>query len=185
MKVKLKKRGWIYQRPFFPTRWWRPKELFNRFNWIPGVYPSYPRGMLDLFDNIMVFLTPWYRCRRNMMKTFIVCNDGKLLNHYRKSAELRTRTEDAVYYTLRFGLAKARLLKTVYVDRESGKPQNIFIDWALRTLGGESDRELLEKTETTDLGICLTRKQCQRALDKITELSPDLDWYDYEEGQET
>jgi len=185
MKIKIKKRDWSYQLPCFPTRWWRPKELFNRFNWIPNVYPSYPRGMLDLFDNIMVFLTPWYRFRRAMLQTFINPNDGKLLSSNRKSAELRTRTEDTVYYTLQFGLAKARLLKTVYVDRESGKSCNMFIDWALRALGGEPDRELTEKTETTDLGVCLTRKQCQRALDKIVELSPDLDWFDYEEGQET
>ena len=184
MKIKLENWKWGYNRPYLPHKWWKFESLFDKMNWDPNLYPGYLSALKEAFDNAMVFLTPWYRSRRRLLQSFVNPNGGKLLWNTRKAAQIRTRGETIIYYNLNLGLFTAKLTKLEYIDEESGESCNMFLEAVAEVFGGKDEGKITEKEEVFNLGLCLTDKQCQKALDKAVEVSPELGWFQYEEATE-
>lgn len=177
-----------YDRISWPCRMWSLESLLHRFNWIPELYPSYPRAFKTMLDNVLAFLSPWFRHRRNMMHTFANKNDSKLLDWNRNKVCVRTRDENQEYYELQSRLLGARLCKTVYVGKD-GKHENLFLLQAAAFMGAPSDEwsGLTQKTETVcETKLCLTKRQCQAFLDEMVAKTANLDWWepDGEKGDE-
>jgi len=178
MKITLKNWKCHYNSISLPYKWWKFESLFDRMNWAPGLYPGYLSALKEAFDNVMVFLTPWYKPRRDLLSSFMNPNSGKLLDSNRKSLCIRTRGYTTAYYTLTCGFLTAKLIREVYVDKDTGKSCNMFITAVCCGLGDQEPPKIDTQRKEIPLGFILTRKQCQKALDRAVDASPDLEWFD-------
>ncbi len=107
----------------------RLRDLFDVWNWRREVVGSFPDGLSAVWNNAMVFLSPWFRTRRNMVATFYNCNGAKLLKCSRRYAMIRTSGggEDTIYYILSCGLMRATLYRRFLIDHATGRKVNMFM----------------------------------------------------------
>lgn len=178
MKIKLEKYKNSYELISLPYKWWSPSQLFDRFNWKPDCWPSYLTSLKAIYNNVLVFLTPWYKPRRDLLSSFMNPNGGKLLESDRKSLYIRTRGYTTAYYTLTCGFLTAKLTREVYIDEATEKSCNLFITAICCGLGDKEPPKINTLKKEIPLGFILTRKQCQKALDRAVDASPDLEWFD-------
>ena len=141
------------------------------------------------WNNIIVFLTPWYAPFWHLLSTFANCNGMKLLGDNRNYAHLRTRDNpEQYYYTLRKRwLFWAELEETKYIDTLDNTTVNAFAA-AMETFIRDDDLDEIEERyqESSSIicrGFILTKNGCQRMLDRIVDLTKDkIDWIFSEEN---
>ena len=182
--MNLKPYKWYYERLCWPWRWWTPSQIFNSLNWDSSCSPSYALSFLRIFNNIRMFLTPWYKVRRLFINNFINSNGCKLINYSPSSAFIRTRGDggDIVYYRLKCGIFRATLWRERLVEVKSGEPTTHFMAGLLCAFGKDRKPEdFREEREKVLYGPCLTRRQCERLLGRIVEATPDCGWFGLEE----
>ena len=189
MKVEIdwKHRYRCYESVWPPYRWWSLRSLFDKLNWcFPG--NGYRQAIPALWNNLMVFLTPWYRPFRQLMSTFANENDMKLLDYSRYYTHLRTRGERQRYYTLRRRrLLWAELEEMRCVDTRTGEPVNVFGAGMLAFFRGdtveETEARYREERDVVCRGFIMTKAGCQRMLDRIVGLTEGkIDWFGCEDG---
>lgn len=157
--------------------------LFDRHNWDSGIIPSFQDATKKLWNNILVFLTPWYYMRASFINAFINCNDSKLLDNMRNWAYVRNRQAECAYYRLKFFGLHYKLVKTVLRDPK-GEAVNGFITGFIIAVNPDKTDE--EKTEevnsikeektTVCTGWVFGLKSAVRELNKIAYLTQDLKW---------
>lgn len=137
--------------------------------WDPNVHPSWASAIRTAWNNIMQFLTPWYRPRRALLDVLINRNDMKLLSCDRKSAYLRTRDRDVKYLDVQCGWFGAKVSIIRFVDPDTGS--------GVRTFLCGLDETVKEVRHVTT-GPCLTWGQCDRLYTRVVEKTPELGWED-------
>ncbi len=159
-------------------------------NWSRCVTPSFPHAFKAIINNILIFLTPWYRIRRKFLNGFINCNGSKLLDNDYCSAYIRNRKEECAYYTLTFTGLYYKLVKKVIRDKE-GVASNGFA--AGVTLALDPNKTEEEKREEADsyteekkvvcTGWVFGFESAVKELNKIAFLTQDLEWWSYTNWQ--
>jgi len=185
MKVKLREYKDHYEHVYFP-----PKFIFKRLGywldrdlWTFHCSPSFVGWIPDVWNNILVFLTPWLKNRRNMMYTFINENCGKLLNSKRNRALIRNRKENLYYYEMKSGLFGVKLVRLQYLDSK-GESQSLFLNALAQMFSDDEEESKIVKTDKVVLCKrwgCFTKKACQEFLDEAVEKTPDLEWWERDE----
>ena len=171
--------NWLYR--FFDSI----REYCFRFgpftHWDAGVSPSFPDAIGDIWDNLMLALTPWYRVRRKFMLGFVNLNGCKLLHHNRSHAYVRTRGNECVYYELIFTTFRYKLIKSQLFKKGDSKPRNQFIE-AIGFIGRldeeleELSRQYEERISTVCTGWVFGWKSAVRELNKVAYLTQTLGW---------
>ena len=142
--------------------------LRGYFAWDPDVIPSYARALRAIWNNVCMWLTPFYRPRRALLNALINDNGTKLLWFDRKSAYMRNRGPDCVYCRIRCGFRDMTVTLERYVDEETKSGVCVF----LRGTDGTCKEE-----RVVAAGPCLTWKQCERLYAEVVKATPELDWY--------
>lgn len=168
---------------FLPRGWWRLRKLTDRWNWIR--WNGYPQTIKCKWNNLLVWLTPWFRPWRHLLHTFSNKNSMKLLDDNRNFAYLRTHCENQYYYTLRKRwLFWAELEEKRFVDtKDDGRPINAFlagmVSWSKKMSPYEVKEQYKEQKRILCRGFVLTKKGCQKMLDKIVGVTKDkIDWFE-------
>lgn len=183
---KYKTLNWIY-RVFDAIK----EYLFNfeAFgNWNGSIVRSFPYAFRMLWDNIMVFLTPWYNIRRKFLNGFINCNGSKLINNNRYSAYVRTRGEECTYYDLVFTGFRYKLIKTILRDGDGNASNAFLAGISLMFAKTDEDRKTKvnayheEKTKVCSGWVC-GWKSAVKELNKIAYLTQNLEWFSQTEWQ--
>jgi len=141
------------------------------YAWDPDIMGSYPDLLRTLWNNLCVFLTPFYRPRRSLLAAVYNYNDTKLLTYDRKFVRIRNRREDCVYVEVTCGWFTATATRIRFVGKD-GKGVCAFVTG---TEGTTKEETVLAK------GPCLTWAQCDLLFDRIRWASPELDWIDSKE----
>ena len=151
--------------------------------WDIHISPSFPNAFLRLWNNIMVFLTPWYRIRFKFLKGFMNCNSSKALSSNRYYSYVRNRVKEIAYYTLTFTGFHYKLTKIVLRDAE-GRHGNIFWSGISIALSDKSEKEKQKEIDSfkEEISVICTGwvfgwKSAVRELNKIAKLTPDLQWF--------
>lgn len=174
--MKLEYMKWYFNEPYLPRWMFHAKYIFDRMSWQPGVWPSFPKYIADVWENICVRLTPWMKWWRSLLLAFVNANGTKVICCDRKMGYVRTRNEEVVYYRLKRRFLRATLYREYLVDK-SGDKKNAFVTAILVGLCGQGNpddyKEVVEKVLS---GPCLTHGQCQRLLDRIVAVTADMEW---------
>ena len=156
--------------------------LFSRRVWDPSISPSFATCYHRIKKNLNTFLTPWYTMRRKFMCAFANKNDCKLLDDDYNNVYVRNRKRDCAYYSLDFCGFRYTLTKKIILDK-NGEATNGFlagISIAFSDKPEEEKREeaklFTEKTEVVCTGWVFNVRTAIRELNKISKLTPDLDW---------
>ena len=187
-KIKVyQKRKERYEPLFPPYRWWHWRSITDRYNWC-FAGNGYRQVIPALWNNVIQFLTPWYRPFRRLLSTFCNKNGMKLLSDSRNHTFLRTRDENQFYYTLRKRwLFWAELEERVCIDKKSGEQVNAFGAGISAFVSGATVEETAERYEERKKILChgfiMTRRSCQRMMDRIVELTDSkIHWFDPEDS---
>jgi len=139
--------------------------------------PSYGQSLVNLWNNVCIFCTPWYRTRRRLLQNLVNLSDTKLLRSDRRSADMRTRTRDQVYLYVEFGLVFGKVTAVRYLNPK-GESVNLFMG-GLEHLTMTDLEPLKEERRLVTVGPVLTMRQCQEFLDRaVAATKPWLSWYD-------
>ena len=169
------------------------REYFFNFgafgNWDGSVSPSFPYAFKEIWDNIFIFLTPWYEIRRKFMDGFINCNGSKLLDSNRCHAYVRSRGLECVYYDLIFTGFRYTIVKIILRDGK-GKASNAFLAGISIMFSKKSNEELEEEVdsyheERTKVcsGWVWGWKSAVKELNKVAYLTQNLEWFSRTEWQ--
>lgn len=139
--------------------------------------PSYGQSLVNLWNNVCIFCTPWYRTRRRLLQNLVNLSDTKLLSSDRRSADMRTRTRDQVYLYVEFGWIFGKMTAVRYLNPK-GESVNLFMR-GLEHLTMTDLEPLKEERRLITVGPVLTMRQCQEFLDRaVAATKPWLSWYD-------
>lgn len=182
LKIDWQEKFHHYEPVFPPHKWWTWGALTDSYNWcFPG--NGYRQAIPAIWNNVILFLTPWYRPFRQLLSTFRSKNGMKLLGDGRNYTFLRTRDYNQFYYTLRKRwLFWAELEEMVYIDNKIGKQVNAFGAGISAFISGatveETEERYDERRRVVCRGFIMTRRSCQRMMDRIVALTDDkIDWY--------
>lgn len=151
--------------------------------WDSHITPSFADAFSNLWNNVIVFLTPWYRIRFKFLEGFTNCNGSKALSGNRYYSHVRNRVEEMAYYTLTFTGFHYKLIKMVLRDAE-GRHSNAFLSGISIALSDKSEEEKQKEIEsykeefsTVCTGWVFGWRSAVRELNKIVKLTPDLQWF--------
>lgn len=137
------------------------------YAWDRSLSPSWGCAFDAICNNVLQFLTPFYRPRRALLRDVIERNGMKLLDNDRKSCYLRNRKSDCVYCEVTCGFFTATAKTIRYVDRNDGNGVCTFLEG---TENADKEERIVAH------GPCLTWKQCDRLFDTIVRATPELEW---------
>ncbi len=143
------------------------------YAWDRSVSPSYADALSTLWDNLLTWLTPFYRPRRALLSALANDNDTKLLSMDRKSVYMRNRRQDCTYCQIECGFRQATVRLIRYVDTKSGAGVCTFLQG---TDGTRREERIVWR------GPCLTWAECDRIYDAVRRVTPELDWFNKEEA---
>lgn len=126
-------------------------EFLNRTS---ITFPPKMRVLKDLWNNLMIFLTPWLKWHRVLLGAFINRNDGWPITWNRKSAWLSVPKSNRCY-CLETGLFGAKLFHL----HPTSWPAN--------------DGTPYSKDLAASKRLCITKKQCQAFLDEVVAKTKD------------
>ncbi len=156
-------------------------------SWDKDIYPSFPKAFGAVFNNVLIFLTPWYRIRRKFLNGFINCNGSKLLDNDYCSAYVRNRASECAYYDLEFCGFHYRLTKKILRDDEGNSCNGFLVGISLAFSDKSSDEKkkeadsYVEEKSFVCSGWVWGWQSAVRELNKIVSLTPDLGWYSHSE----
>lgn len=136
--------------------------------WDRSASPSYADALSTLWDNLLTWLTPFYRPRRALLSALANDNDTKLLSMDRKSVYMRNRRQDCTYCRVECGFRQVTVRLIRYVDVKSGVGVCTFLQ-------GTDGTRLEERIVWR--GPCLTWAECDRIYDAVKRVTPELDWF--------
>ena len=158
------------------------KKLWYEFKfWFDGIFNPSVVGykmepIIEFIKKIYQTCTPWYGFKRKLMNEFC-CNYGKLLETGLSYVSQRTRDGKSVYYILTTYFGHVKLYRKVYVDKQTKRNVNAFLNLFVPALCGTDKTEsIIEKKECLYKGWALTRNQAMTALKEIRKLAKDLIW---------
>jgi len=159
--------------------------LFSRNGWRQNTYPSWGSAFRNLWNNLWVLWTPWYRNRRMLMSNLYNRNESKLIWNDRKGCLFRNREADTRYFYVHMGFLFGRMEVIRYVGKE-GHGKNAFITGILSALSKDKSKaeEVKEERITIiDWMPILTRTQCEQFYYNATVITQDwLRWYTPEDS---
>ena len=163
-----------YDGNFIQRFWW---WLTDPWMWDSSCTPSFARFAKNVVNKILNDCTPWYRLRHRFIEGFVNPNGCKLLSNGFGWTYVRNRQENCAYYTLKFFGFHYRLIRSTLINNK-GEACNAFLESISNMLKSEDDSKpsYTEKTELVCSGWVFTRNQAIKELNRIVELTPDLEW---------
>lgn len=165
-----------YGRSFFGKIVGIRRTLFSRLYWMKNIIPGYPHALNELFKKIKYAVTPFYRIRYKFIQAFSDSNDGKLLDNGLDFGYVRSRDIDKSYYMVSFSGYRYKLMRILFLDENENR-QNVFISGIVGT-------KVEKRSEVIATGWVYNRKSFLKELDKVIRLTPELNWFEFDENGE-